>query len=903
EDISVARQKLLLLNSAAGMLNAAKLSKDFVIDGVVRPVTILSADQKLARRNELKARGNPTQNLALVSSSNTDSITNSVSAATNVFAVCAQLPVSSHPNIDFLSNVVIFSFFSSQSTSPQLDNKDLKQIDVDDLEEMDLRWQMAMLTMRARRFLQKTGRNLGDNKVTTIGFNMPKVECYNCHRKGYFARECRSPKETRRTSVAEPQRRTAPAETSTSNALVSQCDGIGSYDWRYQAKEEPANFALMAITSSSSSSNNEGNPQYALKDKGVIDSGCSWHMIRNMSYLSDFQELNGGYVAFGGNPNGGKFKGKVDEGFLVRYSVNGKAFRVFSSRTRIVQETLHVNFLENKPNIAGTGPTWLFDIDSLTRTMNYQPVTAENQSNPSAGFQEEIDAEKAREEATQQYLLFPVWSTSSLDPQNKERDATFDGKEQDAEKPESAVNLSPSSSAQSGRQDDMTKKKDKGKSLVEYFTGNRDLYADSEDYSEDSSNNVSAAGPIVPTAGQNYSNNTNPISDVGPSNTNTSPAHGKSSLQDASQPPEMLEKEDIAYSDHENVGAEVDFNNLETSITVSHIPTTRTNKNHPVAQIISDLSSTTQTRTMTKVIRDQGGLSQIFNEDFHTCMFACFLSQEEPKRVHQALKDPRFEDPDHPDKVYKVVKALYGLHRAPKAWLQALVDKKKVVVTETTIRDALYLDDAEGVDCLPNKEIFIALARMGYENSSTKLTFYKAFFSSQWKFLIHMILQSMSAKRTSWNEFSSTMASAVICLSTGRKFNFSKYIFESLVRNVDSSSKFYMYPRVGKGCSGVETPLFKGMLVVKELEEQGDAEEQGNDDNAAEEPVTAVDNEAVEVVTTAKLITEVVAAVSETVSTAAVVQAVVPIAVTETVSVAVVIPTAAPVKVVVPYTR
>nr|GEZ61843.1 hypothetical protein [Tanacetum cinerariifolium] len=109
--------------------------------------------------------------------------------------------------------------------------------------------------------------------------------------------------------------------------------------------------------------------------------------------------------------------------------------------------------------------------------------------------------------------------------------------------------------------------------------------------------------------------------------------------------------------------------------------------------------------------------------------------------------------------------------------LQALVDKKKVVVTEAAIRDAFHLDDAEGVDCLPNEEIFTELARMGYEKPSTKLTFYKAFFSSQWKFLIHIILQSMSAKRTSWNEFSSAMASTIICLSTGRKFNFSKYIF------------------------------------------------------------------------------------------------------------------------------
>nr|GFB15992.1 hypothetical protein [Tanacetum cinerariifolium] len=136
--------------------------------------------------------------------------------------------------------------------------------------------------------------------------------------------------------------------------------------------------------------------------------------------------------------------------------------------------------------------------------------------------------------------------------------------------------------------------------------------------------------------------------------------------------------------------------------------------------------------------------------------------------------------------------------------LQALVDKKKVIVFEATIREALRLDDAEddaeGIECLPNKEIFAELERMGYEKLSTKLNFYKAFFSSQWKFLIHTILQCMSAKQTSWNKFSSSMASDVICLSSSRKFNFSK-------------------KQVGKGFSGVDTSLFEGMLVAQEVGE------------------------------------------------------------------------------------
>nr|GFA54699.1 hypothetical protein [Tanacetum cinerariifolium] len=135
--------------------------------------------------------GTDSQNLAFVSSTLADSTHDSVSAAVNVSVVSTKLSALTLPNVDSLSNVVIYSFFAGQSSSPQLDNEDLKQIDADDLEEIDLKWQMAMLTMRARKFLQKTGRNLGVNGHTSMGFDMAKVECYNCHRKGHFARECR----------------------------------------------------------------------------------------------------------------------------------------------------------------------------------------------------------------------------------------------------------------------------------------------------------------------------------------------------------------------------------------------------------------------------------------------------------------------------------------------------------------------------------------------------------------------------------------------------------------------------------------------------------------------------------------------------------------------------------------
>nr|GEX36077.1 hypothetical protein [Tanacetum cinerariifolium] len=164
--------------------------------------------------------------------------------------------------------------------------------------------------------------------------------------------------------------------------------------------------------------------------------------------------------------------------------------------------------------------------------------------------------------------------------------------------------------------------------------------------------------------------------------------------------------------------------------------------------------------------------------------------------------------------------------------LQALVDKKRIVITEEVVPEILQLNDAEGVICLPNDEIFAGLARMGYEKPSTKLTFYKAFFSTQWKFLIHTILHSLSAKRTSWNEFR-------------QMFNFSKYIFESLVRNVDSTSKFYMYPRVGKGFLGVETPLFENMLAVRAVDAEEEVQVPTQDDVVQESVIEEVAAEAV----------------------------------------------------------
>nr|GEW87521.1 hypothetical protein [Tanacetum cinerariifolium] len=122
--------------------------------------------------------------------------------------------------IENLSDAVIYSFFASQPNIPQLDNKDLQQIHPDDLEEIDLRWNIAMLTMRARRFLKNTKRKLDMANKERIRFDKSKVKCFSCHKRGHFVRECRAPK-NQDSENREPNRRTIPIDENTSNALVS----------------------------------------------------------------------------------------------------------------------------------------------------------------------------------------------------------------------------------------------------------------------------------------------------------------------------------------------------------------------------------------------------------------------------------------------------------------------------------------------------------------------------------------------------------------------------------------------------------------------------------------------------------------------------------------------------------
>ncbi|GJW79670.1 putative ribonuclease H-like domain-containing protein [Tanacetum coccineum] len=318
----------------------------------------------------------------------------------------------------------------------------------------------------------------------------------------------------------------------------------------------------------------------------------------------------------------GKFDGKSDEGFLVGYSLQSKAFRVYNLETKRVEENLHITFLENKPNVLRKGPTWLFDLDYLTNTMNYQPVRSENQANKHAGPQE------ANHNAVKRS------STPNKHPNLKIDEKLLDKEDQ--------VFL-----------DELARLKRQEK--------------DANDAAEALRKDTNS-----PYDGVSFTDPTNPD-------------------QDNSEIPTL---EDIYKNP-------TDFTNLETVVNVSLIPTSRINYFHPSTLILGDLQSAVQTRNLpygkkaigTKWVyrnkKDERGVvvknkvrieairiflafaSYMGFIVYQIDVKSTFLYGKIDEEVYVS-QPPGFIDPKYPQMVYKVVKALYGLHQAPRAWYATL---------------------------------------------------------------------------------------------------------------------------------------------------------------------------------------------------------------------------------------
>ncbi|GKB05525.1 retrovirus-related pol polyprotein from transposon TNT 1-94, partial [Tanacetum coccineum] len=324
---------------------------------------------------------------------------------------------------------------------------------------------------------------------------------------------------------------------------------------------------------------------------------------------------------------------------------------------------MHVQFSENTPNIAGSGPNWPFDIDALTKSMNYKPVVIGNQSNGNAGTKAWDDAGtkawddagKARMETVpgKDYILLPLWT---VDP------------------PFSQISKSSPDAGFKPSSDDEKK-------VDEDLRKNRESIDQEKEDNVNSINNANAAS-------------TNEVNAVG----------GKTSIE-LPDDLNMPALEDIVYSDDdEDVGVEADMNNMDAFMPINHIPTTRVHKDHPVKQIIGDLNSASQTRRMTKNLEEHARLvaqgytqeegidyDEVFSpvarieairlflayalfKDFVVYQMdikSVFLYGKIEEEVY-VCQLPRFEDPDFPDRVYKVEKALYGLHQALRSWYETL---------------------------------------------------------------------------------------------------------------------------------------------------------------------------------------------------------------------------------------
>ncbi|GJT85615.1 retrovirus-related pol polyprotein from transposon TNT 1-94 [Tanacetum coccineum] len=620
----------------------------------------------------------------------------------------------------------------------------------------------------------------------------------------------------------------------------------------------------------------------------------------------------------------GKFDGKADEGFFVGYFLNSKAFRVFNSRTRIVEENLHIRFSESTPNVVGSGPDWLFDIDALTRTMNYEPVVAGTQSNGFLGTKASDNAGQARKETEpiKDYILLPLWTADP--PYSQDPKSSHD----DGSKPSS----------------------DDGKKVDEDPRKDSECNDQEKEDNVNNTNNVNAAS-------------TNEVNAIG----------GKTSIElpfDLNMPA-LKDYSIFDFSrDDEDDGAEADMNNLDTTIQVSPIPTTRIHKDHPLDQVIGDLQSATQTRKMSNNLKEHGFVSTIQqrtnHKDLQNCLFACFLSHEEPNKgtkwVFRNKKDERGiiirnkarlvaqgytqEEGIYYDEVFApvarieairlflayasfkdfvvyqmVVKCAFlygkikeevkqkndGIFISQDKYVEEILKKFRFTKVKTistpmeTQKPLLKDEDGEEVEVHMYRSMIgsfmyltssrpdimfavCACARYQVNLKVSHLQDVKRIFreSLDMKFFqkevvnslgcrliswpcketgrvvaIHYIklrkakksvklmmerlfrmelelmlvtqkgvdclpnstifeqLTLMGSKSTAWNEFSRTMASAIICLATNQKFNFSKFIFEGMIRNLDNvSGKFLMYP---SNTPRIPIPLrpILGVLQVK----------------------------------------------------------------------------------------
>ncbi|GJR27674.1 putative ribonuclease H-like domain-containing protein [Tanacetum coccineum] len=326
----------------------------------------------------------------------------------------------------------------------------------------------------------------------------------------------------------------------------------------------------------------------------------------------------------------GKFDGKCDEGFLVGYSLNSKAFRVYNLVTKKVEVNLHVKFLEEKPNVKGVGYRWMFDIDYLTDSMNYIPVSLENQTNPHAGTSEVTNSAGT--------LQTPNANASEEEDEAEELIVVPTAVRHTASK------VGPRKSSTNSKAEEFLTE------LQNLKSQEKEAYSTS--ISEDTHAILAFRRELDKLAPKHLSEvPKNKATSTTSVNSGSGPVNTQHADQDDSDMPELTifnkpQKGIFDEASYDDKGMVYDFNNLPTEVAVSPIPTLRIHNIHPQSQILGDPKSSVQTRSRVQQhTRVHALVSYVQKQqrnnhkDQHHCLFACFLSQEEPKKISEALKD------------------------------------------------------------------------------------------------------------------------------------------------------------------------------------------------------------------------------------------------------------------------
>nr|GEW20324.1 reverse transcriptase domain-containing protein [Tanacetum cinerariifolium] len=839
------------------------------------------------------------QNMAFVSSNSTSSINEADTTASGVSTAHTQGTTVNSTTINNLSDAMICAFLASQPNTPQLAKEDLEKINPDDLEEMDLHWEMTMLTIRARRALRNQDnrgnyippkcnlRLINEHfksefvDVSTVSSNADKtVKSVDITHKDMFSTE--EPKSVMKNNFVLTRSAKINTAATSVNTTVRPVNAAGSqltinhsrpiskiiprrhshqtrhFNKLSSNKRSVFNKKVNTVKVNDSTAREKavvsgnigrkGNPhQKEYKEKGVIDSGCSRNMTRNKCYLTDFEAFDGGFVFFGDGKGGiygkGKFKGKANEGYFIGYSMVSKAMRVFHKRTMIVEETLNIRFLENVPNMKGNIPGWLFDIDSLTISMNNVPVVTGNQTNGIAGTKEKLVAgqDEKKKELKQEYIMIPICTTGLLISQDAKDSAEDAGKK--------APEVDASEASDNGGQDNQVSRSKDG-SLFQQ---------DKQTEHNNSTNEINTVSSPVSTAGPSFVNAASqiPLNAVGSSaSTNAFEEHSFERFSPFKNAFSLLYVPMVTPIDDTGIfGNDFDDDLLKEVVNMNKVDSsyaipeatknkkderriTIKNKARLVAQghaqeerieydeVFAPVASIEAIRLFLAyasfkdfVVYQMDVKSAILYGKIEEELYVCqppvkqksdgiFISQD--TYVAEILKmfdfvtmkttstpmvsnEPLIKNEEAEDEIHNMRLLISWQEVNSMAILliakdmRCFVDTSKVttgnallstagltttqsfhhsIITQPlrTIneRSDLRVNDAEGTACLLDVAIFEGLARM-------------------------------DAKTTAWNEFSSTMASAIICLADNQKFNFSKYIFDHMVKTLEGGIKFYLF--------------------------------------------------------------------------------------------------------------